>query len=523
MPEYRILHEKPHTTEKEEQDVPTQEEVIEKDQKLEDKLKESHSLLQPQRPDEISDNYSNSSGRRAVLTIAQARTNDQSSAINHETLDVIDHEIEVEPWEAVNKAIGLAASLDLKKTEREPDKTLKTKHDEPAHEHAESPPLRIDEVIPTNPAKSEQRLDPEPGGKQAISIEQEIDHELASLVAQCIHVEPVNAIENSLPEPDKQSHDIEQFYERLESVVEKINDEKLHLDSYPHAEPHEPRHDEPDRQKFSCAVPVDIANTIFELGPLEPETIEFLHEKYEYVSRNAIDARTSDEHKNSYEAAEYARDELLPERDSICPERLKRAQMQIELLQDVDQTLRTSPRNQHFVELVIESDPKTACFEVNGCQKLDWDKSEIPPSLEAVLDERLEDLDKNETQSSSAHRNLCSSLRSREIIACFHRDLQHKEKEVDRLDDEEPSPSKFCTIRISESHCSILRHWEARTIEEFDSCDPSIPATPEAIQEIVAKDREYKLWLSRREHAKTQLIEHELPREIWTLDMDQER
>lgn len=259
-----------------------------------------------------------------------------------------------------------------------------------------------------------------------------------------------------------------------------------------------------------CVLPVDVAKEAVDISALEPETLVYLTDKYKFIERNIevesgkfpeTDRRLGLAERDVFEPLVSSRDES----QSTKGESLAKAQ--IDRLQAVERKFENSPKLHNYVELTITNDLDKDCFKIVHAHDVDWKILEHPQSLQQIIEERL-----SSTTTRDREQNDVTKLRlkptrnraSRSFITTVSRDLKKLELDLNRLEDAEPEPGKFCTVRSSQ-HSRSVKFWEARTIEEFENTDRGVPATPEAIQEIVNIDRQWKLWHARSEHAKAQV------------------
>lgn len=334
------------------------------------------------------------------------------------------------------------------------------------------------------------------------------DEELQQELATYSNLKPWHAVRNTR---------IEKHQHAIDDLVMSDSDrdrkhppaERFALSTYG-SEPREtettPTTERLDEESFNCTVPLDIAHEIAGIGPLEPETIQYLHGKYGYIEQHIEPAlaeyQSERNPKNFTRAAEHAERHFLPDRQEICPARAERAQLQIRQIQSIEQQLEHLPRVRHYAELTIETDARNACYQLTNAKDVSWQKTDHPPALQRVFDEALPERQERLEQDQTP----LVKLRTRTMITTIRRDVRHLKTELERTVDEEPPPGEFCTIRISPTHYSV-RPWTARTIEEFDRIDPDCPATPGAIRLIVEVDRQWKLWQSRVEHIKSRLTD----------------
>jgi hypothetical protein len=295
-----------------------------------------------------------------------------------------------------------------------------------------------------------------------------------------------------------------------ESAIELCNASPLHIDRENDPSACDVRiAEEPvtREEQFSCTLPVDIANAVIEIGPLEPESVEFLHEKYGYAERHVSDNRPPDSLHSFAEAAVDARESLLSQAHSVCPERTERAQQQIDFLKSVDTELQNSPRTFDYANLIIHTDSANPIYHISDALDAAWTTTDHPRSLQQILDQRVAEADEHGHNRQMETARLDTKLarsQPKKLLTTIERDLKHCENEVNRLEEEEPAPCVFYLVECTNRKTFIERH-TAHTIEEFNGVAPDVPVDGDLLVLMVEVDRQYKLWLSRKQKARLQL------------------
>ncbi len=114
-----------------------------------------------------------------------------------------------------------------------------------------------------------------------------------------------------------------------------------------------------DNEAFGMIVPVPVGLKLAELGTLEPETMEFLHEKFGYlqdlVPQSQLEKISGQESVNTLrEAVEHGRKEMKPRRTNSS--RQARAEKQIEVIQEELWVSSASPRYMDYMYTISKCD-----------------------------------------------------------------------------------------------------------------------------------------------------------------------
>ncbi len=114
-----------------------------------------------------------------------------------------------------------------------------------------------------------------------------------------------------------------------------------------------------DNEAFGMIVPVPVGLKLAELGTLEPETMEFLHEKFGYlqdlVPQSQLEKLSGQESVNTLtEAVEHGRTEMKPRRTD--PSRQARAEKQIEVIQEEIWESTLSARSMDYMYAISKCD-----------------------------------------------------------------------------------------------------------------------------------------------------------------------
>lgn len=334
-----------------------------------------------------------------------------------------------------------------------------------------------------------------------------------------IDMNPERDREIDAPQPDNSQHQVKTIYEDRRKY--KASDDRMDLEFYESKTTTQQKLEriEEDRS-FECAVPTAIAYELAELGPLEPETLQYLQEKFAYVEKHLHhEAKQEDHEKGGFLAAS----DLHSKRAEICPERSERAKLQIELLET---SRKESPHFAHdYVEITYEANQKDASYEMRDVADVRWEKVELAPAMQRLLDKREEpipELDPLLQHCIEKHFAEHVRIQGQELnrstkllVPLDHGEVTRLEQDLERLEDDEPQPGKFKTVLVetefffgndpnnpipidAKTYVTVLSRWEALTIDEFQRHAADATPTTAAWARICEVDANYREWLRSR-------------------------
>lgn len=264
---------------------------------------------------------------------------------------------------------------------------------------------------------------------------------------------------------------------------------------------------EHQEQQFHCYVPAAVALKLCEIGSLEPETLNYLHDEYAYIERYMSG---QGEHEletiqagSFASAAHHAREAMTPLRNQVCPNRGERGELQIQQL-----AMHANENNllaQHgYVEIIYAANSKEASYAMKHTAPVAWE-AELPETLKKVLSERDDGNLKEELEQLGRRLGLTGQkqdrgLDSRRTIHPIDRDSKLLELDMEHEKNEEPQESVTVYI-IKKSR--IDRIYSARNMEELERYDPHIPIDPELLAIVLHLDHNWKLWEQRKERAQS--------------------
>ena len=267
---------------------------------------------------------------------------------------------------------------------------------------------------------------------------------------------------------------------------------------------------EQQREQVTCHVPEDLAYQLAGIGQLEPEAMTYLQEQYGYVEKFVSnEVKKDDEEFDRYKsnrASKHA-EELRLLRDEVCPERSKRASLQIQQLESHINS-RHIPALHDYVEITYRSNNQDACYELERVREVSRSEVSLPTSLQELLNCREEAEFKQMYERQQVQEHKIEIEQKQDIVKVIFIQkniIHHEEIELEHIADEEPPPSGFCCLRFSDRGCELVKEFEARNWEEFDQQRMGFPPTDECRAHVDELDRIWKAWKDRVAYQRSEL------------------
>jgi len=364
-------------------------------------------------------------------------------------------------------------------------------------------------------------------------LEPEVDQDVYDLIDQTKDVEPWQSVhEMNVLAPKDIEHeeqdriDLIALADARRQCDEQApqDDERLDLSRY--GEPNTnseneqlENRSEPAAEPVQCILPVGVAVELPELGPLEPETLKYLHDQYRFLD-NYVSVEQAQNHRGFSDDCKRSENDLESMRDEICPERQIRAQAQIEHLESVREDARVSEVDE-YVAVNFVTNEKDACYQLNDAVTAKWTDLELSPAVQKIIDERSAptifiEQEKEKSELAFEERSMGPPLQQeaevihRQRIIWFDQEkVERDEDGLDRAIEDEPEPGYFMTVMITIGcgfyDVCVLERWNAYTYEEFMNHDPEAEPSPEAIEYIIQVEKRWRAWHDRVHHQTAEL------------------
>ncbi len=162
-----------------------------------------------------------------------------------------------------------------------------------------------------------------------------------------------------------------------------------------------------DNERFVAVLPVPIAEKLAEFQQIEPETIEFLYEKYahlqEYLPQSELDRVAGESSVNTLkEAWTHSTEQMKPNRKD--PAREKRAEEQIVIVQHEIIETQCTPRYMDYMIITYDCNCRDGYYVFWSSELVGWEKEWhiVQPRIEKrvpkELDHDRDDVDRHDPE-----------------------------------------------------------------------------------------------------------------------------
>ena len=204
-----------------------------------------------------------------------------------------------------------------------------------------------------------------------------LDNELQATIKQYSAIKPHEAIVNKRDDGGSRTTTIDdktvdRSHERTaasksNSWKQPINDDRSELGTNVPC----------DNENFACVLPIPIANKLAEFKTIEPETMIFLQQKFDYLQNRVphfeLTRVADDRSVNSMtDASEHAKQQMKPRRKE--PLREARAQKQIDVIQQEIEYCYYLPRIHEYCVAISRCDCRDGYFIFWACQVVGYEK-----------------------------------------------------------------------------------------------------------------------------------------------------